>query len=148
MNLKIINSNDEEYMDQVYLGIKEFNTNKHPEMEIFDLDKEEKFNKYIPYGFYALVDGKFAGGITICKKMNWIDFDVLFVKEEFRKKKIGTAIINEIFKYCKEEKIDGIHLFTLDFQAKGFYEKMGFTLIAEIKDWPKGITRYELIKYI
>lgn len=27
-------------------------------------------------------------------------------------------------------------------------EKMNFELIAEIKDWPKGITRYEFIKYV
>ena len=50
--------------------------------------------------------------------------------------------------FLSSYQIDGIHLYTLDFQAKGFYEKMGFTLVAEIKDWPVGITRYELIKYI
>ena len=33
-------------------------------------------------------------------------------------------------------------------RLKGFYEKKGFKLIAEIKDWPKGITRYEFIKYV
>ena len=148
MDLKIIRNKDEEYIDKVFAGINKFNNLKHPEMEIFDLDKEEKYNKYVPFGFYALLDGEFAGGITMCKKMNWLDLDVLFVKEEYRKMKIGTALINEIIKYCEEDKIDGIHLYTLDFQAKGFYEKMGFTLVAEIKDWPVGITRYELIKYI
>ena len=29
-----------------------------------------------------------------------------------------------------------------------FYEKQGLELIAEIKDWPKGITRYEFVRYI
>ena len=31
---------------------------------------------------------------------------------------------------------------------KEFYEKQEFELIAKIKDWPKGINRYEFIKYI
>ena len=148
MNLEIIRNKDEEYIDKVFSGINKFNNLNHPEMEIFDLEKEKKFNCYVPYGFYALVNGEFVGGITMNKKMNWLDLDVLYVKEDYRRMKIGTALINETIKYCKDENIDGIHLYTLDFQAKGFYEKMGFTLIAEIKDWPKGITRYELIKYI
>lgn len=148
MDLKIIRNNNDKYMDKVFAGINRFNNLKHPEMEIFDLEKQEVFNQYIPFGFYALIDDQFAGGITMCKRMNWLDLDVLFVKEEHRNMKIGTELINEILKYCREEKIDGIHLYTLDFQAKGFYEKMGFTCIAKIKDWPKGITRYELIRYI
>lgn len=41
-----------------------------------------------------------------------------------------------------------LNMIVSDFQARGFYEKQGFKLIAEIEDWPKGITRYEFIKYI
>ncbi len=50
--------------------------------------------------------------------------------------------------YCKENDLVGIHLCTLDFQAKGFYEKLNFELIAEIKNWPRNHTRYEFIKYV
>lgn len=63
-------------------------------------------------------------------------------------KKFGTKLINTLIDYCIENNLIGIHLTTLDFQAKGFYEKLGFKLIAKIENWPHGITRYEFIKYI
>lgn len=63
-------------------------------------------------------------------------------------KNFGTKLINELIEYCKENNLIGIHLTTLDSQAKGFYEKLDFKLIAKIENWPQGITRYEFIKYI
>ena len=80
--------------------------------------------------------------------MQWLDIDILFINENFRKNGIGSQLISKAVEFCKKENLIGMHLYTLDFQAKGFYEKQGFKLIAEIKDWPKGITRYEFIKYI
>ena len=63
-------------------------------------------------------------------------------------KSFGTKLINELIEYCKENNLIGIHLTTLDSQAKGLYEKLDFKLIAKIENWPQGITRYEFIKYI
>lgn len=80
--------------------------------------------------------------------MEWLDVDILFINENFRKNRIGSKLVSAAVEYCQKEKLIGMHLYTLDFQAKGFYEKQGFKLIAKIEDWPKGITRYEFIKYI
>ena len=88
------------------------------------------------------------GGIIARKKMEWLDIDVLFVNQNLRNNRVGSRLISKAVQYCKDESLIGMHLYTLDFQAKGFYEKQGFKLIAEIKDWPKGITRYEFIRYI
>lgn len=101
-----------------------------------------------PFGFYALVDNQVIGGIIARKKMQWLDIDILFVNQDYRSNKIGSQLMSKAIEYCKEQGLIGLHLYTLDFQARGFYEKQGFQLIAEIKDWPKGITRYEFIKYI
>lgn len=101
-----------------------------------------------PFGFYALADNQVIGGIIARKKMQWLDIDILFVNQNYRSNKIGSQLMSKAIEYCKEQELIGLHLYTLDFQAKGFYEKQGFQLIAEIKDWPKGITRYEFIKYI
>ena len=70
--------------------------------------------------------------------------DYINVTKVMEKCDISPKIID----FCKENNLIGIHLTTMEFQAKGFYEKMNFELIAEIKDWPKGITRYEFIKYV
>lgn len=127
-------------------GITEFNKQEHPESEIFKVYREKGYND--PFGFYALLDNQIVGGIISRKKMQWLDIDILFINQNFRNHKIGSHLMNRVIEYCKKENLIGLHLYTLDFQARGFYEKQGFKLIAEIKDWPKGITRYEFIKYI
>lgn len=118
----------------------------HPDHPIFQIYREKGYNA--SFGFYALLDNQVIGGIIAHKKMQWLDIDILYVDSNFRKHKIGSHLINKAIEYSKQEDLVGIHLYTLNFQAKGFYEKQGFKLIAEIKDWPKGITRYKFIKYI
>lgn len=142
----IIISNNKEYEEIIRKGIKDFNNKKHPEHPIFQVYREKGYND--PFGFYALLNNKVIGGIIAHKKMQWLDIDILYVNKNFRKNKIGSHLMNKATEYCKQEDLVGIHLCTLDFQAKGFYEKQGFELIATIKDWPRGITRYEFIKYI
>ena len=146
VELNIIMSDNKEYQKFIQKGITKFNNENHPEHEIFKVYREKGYND--PFGFYALSDNEIMGGIIAHKKMQWLDIDILFVNQNARNNKIGSRLINKAVQYCKDEDLIGMHLYTLDFQAKGFYEKQGFKLIAEIKDWPKGITRYEFIRYI
>lgn len=146
IQINIVVTNNKDYEDTIRNGIRKFNNNMNPENPIFQVHREKGYNA--PFGFYALINNKVIGGIIAHKKMQWLDIDILFVNKDFRHNKIGSQLISKAIEYCKEQQLIGIHLYTLDFQAKGFYEKQGFELIAEIKDWPKGITRYEFIKYI
>lgn len=146
MEPEIVISDNKDYQEIIQQGIKRFNNQKHPEMEVFNNYREKGYND--TFGFYAILDEQIIGGITAHKKMEWLDVDILFINEKFRKNRIGSKLVSKAVEYCQKEKLIGMHLYTLDFQAKGFYEKQGFKLIAEIKDWPKGITRYEFIKYI
>lgn len=143
--MNIVISKKEDYMQQIIDGLNDFNYSKRP--DVFAYKKKVK-DEYIPFGFYAFIDDVLVGGMYVNKAMQWLKIEVLFVKEEYRSNNIGSKLIKEAEEYCKKENLIGMHLTTLDFQAKGFYEKQGFELIAQIKDWPKGITRYELIKYI
>lgn len=143
---EIIITNNDEYQDIILQGIKKFNYVQRPKIEVFNTNRKNEY--YNPINFYLLYNNQAVGGMLTFKTMQWLDVDVLFIKQEYRRKKLGSKLISKAIEYCKKEDIIGIHLFTLDFQAKGFYEKQGFKLIAEIKDWPKGVTRYEFIKYI
>lgn len=146
IEVDVIISDNTDYQDEIQRAIAEFNMQKHPKHEIFKVYREEGYNN--PIGFYALLENKMVGGIIARKKMQWLDIDILFVNQNYRNHKIGSHLMSKAIEYCKKENLIGIHLYTLDFQARGFYEKQGFKLIAEIEDWPKGITRYEFIKYI
>lgn len=143
---KIIISKKKDYQEIIKTGIRKFNNEKHPENSVFQVYREKGYND--PFGFYKIFNNEIIGGIIAYRKMQWLDIDILFVDENFRNRKIGSQLINKAAEYCKANDLVGMHLYTLDFQAKGFYEKQGFELIAEIKDWPKGITRYEFVRYI
>lgn len=143
METDIIISENKDYQFELFDKITAFNNTKKP-----NLKNTNAWYFGELFGFYAKDNNEIIGGIVVYEKMQWIDVDVLFVDEKYRNKKIGSKLINKVIDYCKEKGLIGIHLTTLDFQAKEFYEKLNFTLIAEIKDWPKGITRYEFIKYI
>ena len=145
-DLNVIISNNKDYQDVIRKGIRKFNEEKHPENDIFKIYREKGYGD--DFGFYAILNEEIIGGIIAHKKMQWLDIDILLVNQDFRGKKIGSLLIDKAVEYCKKEELIGMHLYTLDFQAKGFYEKQKFNLIAEIKDWPKGITRYEFIRYI
>jgi hypothetical protein len=47
---------------------------------------------------------------------------------------------------ARARKLTGIWLDTFDFQARPFYEKLGFTVFGELKDHPRGISQYWLQK--
>ena len=43
---------------------------------------------------------------------------------------------------ARARKLTGISLDNFDFQARHFYEKLGFSILGELKDHPRGISQY------
>jgi len=59
---------------------------------------------------------------------------------------VGRKLMEEAEKIARAQKLTGIWLDTFDFQARPFYEKLGFTIFGELKDHPRGISQYWLQK--
>lgn len=72
--------------------------------------------------------------------------DVLWVKEEYRKKGYGKRLLQEMENIAIEEGCAVIQLDTFDFQAKDFYLKNGYVVFGELEDCPVGHTRYYMKK--
>jgi len=53
------------------------------------------------------------------------------IKQEFRGKHIGTALIKAYLDYLKEEKIPGVHLATISHAGADFFSKQSFQLLYE-----------------
>ncbi len=70
-----------------------------------------------------------------------LEIKVLWVKENYRKKGVGTEILKYAEKLAKEKGAEISMLDTFDFQAEKFYLKNGYEPIGEIKDFPKGHRR-------
>lgn len=72
---------------------------------------------------------------------NGLEIKTLWVKEEYRKKKIGTLLLTHAEEIAKKKRVTISMLDTFDFQAEEFYLKNGYTIIGEILDFPEGHKR-------
>ena len=72
---------------------------------------------------------------------NGLEINILWVKDEYRKKGIGTHILKYVEDVAKAKGAIVAMLDTFDFQAEEFYLKNGYIPIGEILNFPEGHKR-------
>ncbi len=104
---------------------------------------------YSPFCFAATLGDEITGAVSGATFFSEIYIDELVVKEAYRGKGIGRALINTVEKFYEDRGFNNINCCTNGFQASGFYEKCGFELefIRENKSDPK-LNKYFYIKYL
>jgi GNAT superfamily N-acetyltransferase len=103
---------------------------------------------YLPVGLFITdpKTKKISGGLTGYGGYDWMFVQFLFVPEELRGQGVGTKLMERAEEWARAEALIGIWIDTFEFQARGFYEKLGFTLFGTIEDHPVGSRRYFLQK--
>ena len=91
-------------------------------------------------------DGETAGGLVARWYYGWIFIELLFVPEAERGKDYGTALVLEAERFAVSRGCTGAWLDTFGFQARGFYEKLGYAVFGELPDYPIGHKRFFLQK--
>lgn len=96
-------------------------------------------------GFYALDDEEnLIGGVQGNFEWDWLHITHLWVKES--RKRLGHELVKAIESYARKENKVGVFLDTFAFQARGFYEKQGYTLFGTIENAAGPQARYFLSK--
>jgi GNAT superfamily N-acetyltransferase len=90
--------------------------------------------------------GKTEGGLTARLYYEWMFIELLFVPESLRGQNFGTRLMAEAERIARDRGLRGIWLDTFAFQARGFYEKLGYSIFGELADYPVGFSRYFLQK--
>lgn len=140
-NYIIRESSSEKEADLIVDRIVEYNLSKVPGKQEIPL---LSINRVIED-----TNGEIIAGI-LSKMYCWncIYIDALWVKEEYRKDKLGTKLLKEIEKIAKEKDCHLIHLDTFDFQAKDFYIKHGYEIFGVLDQCPENHKRYFMKKSI
>lgn len=73
---------------------------------------------------------------------------LLWIAEEHRGLGMGRALLNSFVDEARSRAVKRIWLASYDFQAPLFYERAGFVLVADIKDWPIGHTNSILCRAV
>jgi GNAT superfamily N-acetyltransferase len=100
---------------------------------------------------YVLKDdsGQVMGGINATLYCwNILYIDVLYVDEAHRGKGLGRLLLERAEREAKALGGYMSHLDTFDWQAKAFYEKLGYVIFGVLEDCPRGHTRHYLKKFI
>jgi N-acetylglutamate synthase-like GNAT family acetyltransferase len=86
------------------------------------------------------------GGLCARFYYDWLFIELLFIPEEFRGQDLGTVLLAMAEAQAHAWGAVGVWLDTFSFQARGFYEKRGYTVFAEIARYPGRHKRFYLQK--
>ena len=76
----------------------------------------------------------------------WLDLSLLWVAEPVRGQGYGRKLLEAAEEEARAQGCRGVFLSTFSFQARPFYEKFGYEVIGEIRDYPIGHAFYFLKK--
>lgn len=92
--------------------------------------------------------GDHVGGLWGKLAYDWMFIELLAVPEEHRGARHGTALMKQAERIARADGCIGIWLDTYEFQARGFYEKLGYELFGTLDDHPIGQKRFFLRKHL
>jgi GNAT superfamily N-acetyltransferase len=99
----------------------------------------------LPYWLTMSIGDRVAG-LLCSRHWNHLFISAVFVDKSERGKGVGRQLLLKAEELALQEKCTAFYLDTFDFQAPGFYEKLGFKVFGILKDHPPGHHRYSMVK--
>lgn len=137
MVIEVDPSPSDEDVQAVIDGLVDFNTRHLP------VDQIERVAVFV-----RDAGGRIRGGAVVTRKWNWAFVSHVWLEDDLQGRGLGRRLMVTVEDFARAGGCDAMHLETLDFQAKGFYERLGFKQFAELADYPNGHTRHFLWKRI
>ena len=91
-------------------------------------------------------DGAVLGGLYGRSGRGWLFIELLGLPDALRHQRIGSELMARAEAEARARGCIGVYIDTFSFQARPFYEKHGYTVFAEITDYPPGHSRFFLSK--
>src|SRR5438067_231427 len=133
--------------EAVHEQLREFNRARNP--VLWDaLDAPEHASR--PLNVVAFdAGGRVAGGLFAETRFAWMKVAIMAVRQDVRGRGIGKRLMRmaeeeAIRRGCKYAFTD-----TMDYQAPGFYHRLGYATAGRIEDWDShGHAKYFLVKQL
>lgn len=131
----------------------EITSNPNQEDDHFIISKTREYNSaFAPTEFKLLSvycrndNGEVVGGLTGKSFWNWLHIEYLWVNESERGKNIGSEIMSAAEGEAIKRGCIGSTLDTFSFQALGFYEKLGYSVVGKLSGYLGKYERFYLQK--
>ena len=139
MNIVVTTSPTQDDLKALSVGIGSYNKDYLPDEVGFEKDTK-----------FAVIakdeNGQVLGGIRANAFWNYCTIELLWLAKETRGLGLGSNLMAAAEKFAKDKGFGYMRTETLSFQAKPFYEKLGYKVFGELPDYPKGHTTYCLVK--
>ncbi|CAI0756180.1 putative acetyltransferase [Serratia entomophila] len=135
MNITVADTLDEPTLDAIRQGLRAHN------QPYIDASLRRPLNVYA-----RDAEGRVVAGLTAFTWGNWLSIDWLWVDDSQRGSGLGRQVMQAaergaLARGCRYSRLD-----TFSFQARPFYEKLGYQLQMTLKDYPVEHERYFMTK--
>ncbi len=139
MKIELTTTPEAEDLKTISKGIQTFNQDHLTDDVVFEPDTK--------FAVFARNDeNKVVGGIRATAFWNYCIIELLWLADETRGSGIGSQLMAQAEFFAKEKGFYYMRTETLSFQAKPFYEKLGYRVFGQLEDYPQGHTTYCLVK--
>ncbi len=91
-------------------------------------------------------EGRTIGGLVGHIRWRWLYVAKLWLPESTRGQGVGRRVMAAIEEYAWSQDCLGVYLDTFEYQARPFYEKLGYELYGTLDGYPPGYRQYYLRK--
>jgi GNAT superfamily N-acetyltransferase len=91
-------------------------------------------------------DGSVVGGVIGHTKWRWMYVAKLWVADSARGAGVGTRLMQAAEDLARSRGCTNVSLDTFEYQARPFYEKLGYELFGTLEGYPPGYRQYYLTK--
>lgn len=135
MQLNITDQVTHHDLDEIRLGLNAFNS------RFINIDEVKSIGVFV-----SNAQGKKLAGLTGSTSGNWLRIDMLWVSEAMRGQGVGSQLMQAAEEEARRRGCLYAQVDTVSFQARPFYEKLGYTLRFSLDHYPRHHQRHYLSK--
>lgn len=139
MKIELTTSPLTEDLKTISKGIQTFNQDHLADDVVFEPD-----TKFAVFARNA--KNEVVGGLRATAFWNYCIIELLWLAAETRGSGVGSKLIEQAEAFAKDKGFNYMRTETLSFQAKAFYEKLGYQVFGQLEDYPQGHTTFCLVK--
>jgi len=92
--------------------------------------------------------GQVVGGLWGNTAYDWLTVYFLAVPPALRGRGIGAEVLRLAEDEATRRGCHGVWLDTIEFQARGFYERLGYVCFGELPNYPAGFSKFFMRKLL